>query len=162
SACPTARRTLGAPTTHQRSSGHEGFPACHGDARVALRRRPAHAHHYPRNAEHGLLRGGGEGRARGFQQPRGGPLRAGREGTRLMTREGTRLMTREGVRLMTDRSPSVTSEAWQKALDCAYSIMEDYFAKPHISTEAGRKKALDEAMQHAFGMLSLGLAQRAI
>jgi hypothetical protein len=52
---------------------------------------------------------------------------------------------------MTDRSPSVTSEAWQKALDCAYSIMEDYFAKPHISTEAGRKKALDEAMQHAFG-----------
>jgi hypothetical protein len=63
---------------------------------------------------------------------------------------------------MTDRSPSVTSEAWQKALDCAYSIMEDYFAKPHISTEAGRKKALDEAMQHAFGMLSLGLAQRAI
>jgi hypothetical protein len=60
---------------------------------------------------------------------------------------------------MTDRSPSVTSEAWQKALDCAYSIMEDYFAKPHISTEAGRKKALDEAMQHAFGMLSLGLAQ---
>ena len=62
---------------------------------------------------------------------------------------------------MTDRSPSVTSEAWQKALDCAYSIMEDYFAKPHISTEAGRKKALDEAMQHAFGMLSLGLAQAA-
>lgn len=46
---------------------------------------------------------------------------------------------------------------WQRALDCAGDVMEGYYSKPHISTKAGRRAALDDAMQHAFGMLSLSL-----
>ena len=54
------------------------------------------------------------------------------------------------------QAPKTVSDVdWKRALDCAQSIMETYIGRRHISTEAGRKVALDDAMQHAFGLLSL-------
>lgn len=48
-----------------------------------------------------------------------------------------------------------SDEDWRRALNLAHNIMEKYHARHQISTEAGRRAELDNAMQHAFGILSL-------
>ena len=58
---------------------------------------------------------------------------------------------------------NVSDEDWERALNCAQTVMEGYHRKLQVSTEAGRRAALDDSMQHAFGLLSLRVgAQRAL
>lgn len=56
------------------------------------------------------------------------------------------MLARSGAGAAEPVASMVSDEAWQRALDCAYSCLDKKFIS---------KGALNNAMQHAFGMLSL-------
>lgn len=46
-------------------------------------------------------------------------------------------------------------EIWQRAIDCAAQQFEGYVRQGKIETPAQRRAALDDAFQHAFGIIEL-------
>ena len=60
------------------------------------------------------------------------------------------------------RSPApddaaIDDAAWERALKCACSQFESYARKDQLATPEQRRIALDDAMQHAVGLLKLSL-----
>ncbi len=50
-----------------------------------------------------------------------------------------------------------SDEQWKRAIDCAASQFESYVRRNELSTMEQRRAALDDAFQHAYGLLSLAL-----
>lgn len=46
-------------------------------------------------------------------------------------------------------------ETWKKALDCAAEQYESYVRNGNVGTPERRRVALDDALQHAFGIIEL-------
>jgi hypothetical protein len=55
--------------------------------------------------------------------------------------------------------PSPTDEEWNKAVDCAASQFESYWHNDELKTPQQRRAAIDDALQHAWGLLSLTTAK---
>lgn len=54
----------------------------------------------------------------------------------------------------------VEAVAWKRALDCAARQFENYYRADMLADPAQRRVALDDALQHAVGILSLAAAPR--
>lgn len=50
---------------------------------------------------------------------------------------------------------SITTETWKKALHCAHSQYERYVQQGKVTTAEERLCALNDALQHAVGIISL-------
>lgn len=50
-------------------------------------------------------------------------------------------------------SIEITDATWKRALNCAHEQLESHFRQGGLSTKDARRAALDDALQHAVGII---------